>query len=756
MNFINNNTSSTSLIFAWLAKEKEVVYKIYLLALLQGVLFIAIPLGIQGIITYTMAGKFTASLIVLSLITVLATLFIGILQLWQMRINETLQEKIFSQLVERITVFLDAAKKATLKKVIAHFFEVVTLQKGVAKILLDLSFSVISIVFGLLILPAYSSWFLIFTILLSISFYLIVTYYGKKAISANIKTSSQKYLLFDWFLESSQSKDEKKTDTKSDELLLNYIDERKSYYITLENQYKGILVFKILFVSILLFLGTYLVQIGQLNIGQFVASEIIILLVINSVEKLVSSLGTFYDIITALTKIEYMFQEDMERSFLNSEEQSTLPSTNQIYSHSYSKQFKRVFYAILLTGFVLLFLPWTQNIDMDGQVSVLNPESKPQNINSRIAGRIEKWYIQDGDLVRKNDTIAFISEIKEDYVDPMLVERSESQVRSKEVAMESYEGKLNAIDQQIDALNKSLRLKTEQVKNKLFQVRAKLSSDSIEAIAAKNNYKVTEEQFKRYEELLNKGIISKTDYENRKVKLQDALAKTISADNKIINTRNELLNTEIELNATQQEYNEKLMKSESEKFSTLSMFYEAEGSLTKLQNQVSNYSLRKSYYYVLAPQDGYINNIAVKGVGEIIKEGGSLCDIMPLQTEQAVELFVDPMNLPLIENGLTVQLMFDGWPTFVFSGWPGVSYGTFKAEIVAFDKSISSNGKFRVLAINKGERWPDAIQIGGGVHGFALLKNVPMIYELWRKANGFPPEYYKENTAALSTKDEKK
>jgi multidrug resistance efflux pump len=756
MNFQNSNKNSATLIFKWLANERAVVYKIYLLALLQGVLFIAIPLGIQGIIIYTMAGKFTASLILLSVITVLATLFIGILQLWQMRINETLQEKIFAQLTERINFFLDSTKKLKLKKVIAHFFEVVTLQKGVAKILLDLSFSVISIVFGLMILPAYSSWFLIFTIVLSITFYLIVTYYGKKAINANIKTSSQKYLLFHWFQELVNSENSQDSSKKTDDLLLNYIEERKVYYNTLEDQYKGILVFKVLFVSILLFLGTYLVQIGQLNIGQFVASEIIILLVINSVEKLVSSLGTCYDIITALTKIEYMFAEEPEGSFLNSEEESTLPSTKAIYSHIYSKRIKFIFNSILLTGVVILFLPWTQNVDMDGQVSVLNPESKPQNLTSRIAGRIEKWYINDGDLVRKNDTIAFISEIKEEYVDPKLVERSESQVKSKEVAMESYEGKLNAIEKQIDALNKSLRLKTEQVRNKLIQVRAKLSSDSIEAIAAKNNYRVTEEQFKRYEELLNKGVISKTDYENRKVKLQDALAKTISAENKIINTRNELLNTEIELNATQQEYNEKLMKSESDKFSTLSMFYEAEGSLTKLQNQVSNYSLRKSYYYVLAPQDGYINNIAVKGVGEIIKEGGSLCDIMPLQSEQAVELFVDPMNLPLIEKGLNVQLMFDGWPTFVFSGWPGVSYGTFRAEIVAFDKSISSNGKFRVLAVNKGEKWPAAIQIGGGVHGFALLKNVPVVYELWRKANGFPPEYYKENADKVIEKDEKK
>lgn len=735
-----------SLLFKWLSKEKTVIYKIYLLALLQGVMYVAIPLGIQGIITYTMAGKFTASLFLLSFITILATFFIGLLQLWQMRINETLQQTIFSQLVDKINSFLSPGLRDKIQSVISHFFEVVTLQKGIAKILLDLSFSVISIIFGLLILPAYSSWFVFFTLILGVSFYMIVTYYGKKAIQANLKTSSQKYAIFKWFQEVSDSKENINTDTKSNELLFTYLTEKKSYYLTIENQYKGILVFKVLFVSILLFLGAYLVQIGELNIGQFVASEIIILLVINSVEKLVSSLGTCYEIITALTKIEQMFADEPERSFLNSDEEPELVSYRAVYHHPYSRRIKFIFYSIILSGIIILFLPWTQNIDLDGEVSVLNPENKPQNITSRIAGRIEKWYINDGDLVHKNDTIAFISEIKEDYVDPLLVERSESQVKSKEVAMESYEGKLKAIDQQIDALNASLRLKTEQIRNKLIQVKAKLNSDSIEAVAAKNNYHISEEQFKRYEELLNKGVISKTDFENRKLKLQEALAKSISAENKIVNTKNELLNTELELTTTQQEYTEKLMKTESDKYSTLSLFYEAEGSLTKLQNQVSNYSLRRSYYYVLAPQEGYINNIMVKGVGEIIKEGGILCNIVPLQTEQAVELYVDPVNLPLIQKGLVVQLMFDGWPTFVFSGWPGISYGTFSAEIAAFDKSISPNGKFRVLAVNKGEKWPEAIQIGGGVQGFALLKDVPLIYELWRKANGFPPEYYSQKT----------
>lgn len=728
----------TKLLFKWLSREKKVVYNIYALALLQGALYITIPLTIQGIITYTMAGRFSASLALLSLLTILATLFIGLLQLGQMRLNETLQERIFCGLTERIAKV--TGTDSGVREKIAHFFEVVTLQKGIGKILLELSFSVISIIFGLLLLPAYSNWFVIFSFILGAVFYLIVSYYGKKAQDANINTSTQKYQIFHTLSSSDFSA------VKIDSELNQYLDYRKEYYDTFEKQYKGILIFKILFVSVLLFLGAYLVQIGELNIGQFVASEIIILLIITSVEKLVGSLDTCYDIVTALYKIEHLFEKTPEESYLLSTETNYLSATSKVYRPNYTKQFKWIFYSLLGTCVVVLFLPWTQSIDMSGEVSVLNPENKPQQVTSRIAGRVEKWFIRDGDFVKKNDTIAFISEIKEEYMDSLLVQRSESQVKAKEVSLQSYESKVSAINEQIDAINKALTLKTKQVKNGVRQVIAKLSSDSAEAEASHNNYKVAEEQFNRYEELLKKGVISKTDLENRKVKVQEAYAKKISAENKITATKNELLNAELELNATLQEYNEKLMKAESDKFSTISMVYEAEGSLTKLQNQLSNYSLRSTYYYVLAPQDGYVNNMALKGLGEIVKEGGMLCNIVPVQKEQAVELYINPVDLPLIAKGQRVQLIFDGWPAFVFSGWPGLSYGSFSAEIVTFDKVISPNGKFRILAMNKSDKWPTAIQIGGGVKGFALLDNVPVIYELWRKANGFPPEFYQSKT----------
>ncbi len=745
-----NKLNPAVTIFKWLRNEREVIIKIYFLAILQGALYLLMPLGIQGIITYIMAGSFSASLVLLSTITILAVFYIGVLQLWQMRINETLQERIFAQITDRWSRLISKSQEETLRYKVAHFLEVTTLQKGISKILLDFSFSVISILFGLLILPAYNTWFLLFVILLGGAFYVLVIYFSRNAIDENLKTSTQKYYLLEWFTRSFNTDQPEQGQRRTDELLTSYLRHRKSYFSNIEKQYKGILIFKVVFVSVLIFLGAFLVHLGELNIGQFVASEIIILLVVNGVEKLVGSLDTFYDIITGLEKIERTLSGTPSTSFLNSEYHPVLKSHSEIYSHPYSRRIKRVIAIMLVIASVVLIAPWTQNVEMHGKVTVLDPEQKPQNVTSRISGRVEKWFINDGQLVKKNDTIAFISEIKEDYIDPLLVQRSEAQVRSKEFSVKSYEEKINAIDFQIDALNKSLTIKTGQLRNKVLQSRAKLASDSADLMAAINNYKITEEQFKRYEDLLVKGVISKTDFENRKVKMQEAYAKRVSAENKMVNARNDLNNAELELGSVQQEYREKLMKAESDKYATISSLYDAEGALTKLQNQLSNYSMRRSFYYVTAPQDGYIHNVAISGVGEIIKEGGILCDIVPLMRDQVVELYVEPVDLPLIDTGRTIQLVFDGWPVFAFSGWPGLSYGTFSAEVITFDKVISNNGKFRVLARNSGERWPSAIQMGGGVRGFALLKDVPLIYELWRQVNGFPPEFYKETYSSTN------
>lgn len=437
---------------------------------------------------------------------------------------------------------------------------------------------------------------------------------------------------------------------------------------------------------------------------------------------------------------------------------------NQYTSFSMLKNYSSitVLSKVLLVSFIaillIMFLPWTQNIRSRGYVTTLQPDQRPQTINSVIAGKIEKWFVREGDFVNKGDTILFISEIKDDYFDPNLLSRTEEQIKAKELTVKSYMEKVNSLDAQIDALFQTKKLKIEQAKNYIKQSQLKVLSDSVDLEAAKTNYQIAEKQFKRQEELYEQGLKSLTDLESRKLKLQETQSKLISAENKLLTSRNELINAQVEINSINNQYIDKLSKAESDKYTALSNMYDAEAIVTKMQNQYMNYSVRQGMYYITAPQDGYITKAIRSGIGETLKEGEEMVSIMPAKYDLAVEMYIKPFDLPLISRGQKVRFMFDGWPSVVFSGWPNVSYGTFGGVVVAIDNFISENGKYRILvAPDKNDvKWPDGLRVGSGANGMALLKDVSIWYELWRNLNGFPPDYYKvENKDNIEDKKKK-
>lgn len=399
---------------------------------------------------------------------------------------------------------------------------------------------------------------------------------------------------------------------------------------------------------------------------------------------------------------------------------------------------------ISFVGFILLFMPWTQNIQSKGYVTTLHPDQRPQTIHSIIAGRIENWFVREGDFVHKGDTILFISEIKDEYFDPDLLSRTEDQIKTKELAVNSYMEKVRAIDGQIDALLKTKKLKIEQANNYMHQAHLKIQSDSIYYEVAVTNYQIVLDQYNRAKELYNDGLKSLTDLESRKLKMREALAKKNDAENKLLTSRNALINAKVELSSIENQYIDKLAKSESNKYAALSAMYDAEATVTKMQNQYMNYSIRTGLYYITAPQDGYVTKAIRSGIGETIKEGEDIVSIMPSDYDLAVAMYVRPMDIPLIKQGQPVRFVFDGWPNVVFSGWPGVSYGTYGGEVVAIDNNISENGKYRILVApaKDDNPWPAVLRVGSGANGMALLQNVPIWYELWRNLNGFPPDYY--------------
>ncbi len=430
-------------------------------------------------------------------------------------------------------------------------------------------------------------------------------------------------------------------------------------------------------------------------------------------------------------------------------------STDKVFHQRHYKHFNRFLLGSAIFGIVLLFFPWTQNIRGKGYLTTLTPDQRPQTIQSPIPGRIEKWYVQEGDYVKKGDTILFISEVKGEYFDPKLVERTGQQIKAKEASVTSYEGKVKALNNQIKAISDERVLKLQQAQNKLLQSKLKVQSDSIDLEAAQTNIEIAKKQYDRVVQLQSEGLKAVTDVEEKRLKLQESQAKLISQENKLLASRNEILNAMVEINRVGAEYTDKISKAQSDMYTAQSSQFDSEAQVTKLENEFTNYSMRNDMYYIRAPQNGYITKVLRGGIGETFKEGDRLVGIMPSDIDRAVETFIDPIDLPLLQIGEKARIQFDGWPAIVFSGWPNASFGTYGGKVVAIETFISDNGKFRLLLAPDpdDQPWPKDIQVGSGANTIALLQDVPIWYELWRQLNGFPPNYYQqENTTTKKDK----
>ncbi len=416
----------------------------------------------------------------------------------------------------------------------------------------------------------------------------------------------------------------------------------------------------------------------------------------------------------------------------------------EVFHSTRYKLFNRFIGAFAIVGIIILFLPWTQNVTGNGFITTLTPDQRPQTIQSPIPGRIEKWYVKEGDFVKKGDTILFISEIKNEYQDPLLIERTTMQRDAKNKSVLSYKEKIRALNNQVSALNRERQLKLSQAKNKLEQSYLKVKTDSIDFQAAKINLEIAKKQFNRTETLEKEGLKAIKDVEEKRLKLQEVQAKLIAQENKLLASRNNVINAGLEINRISASYSDKIAKSQSDKYTAESNQFEAEVQVSKLENQTSNYEIRNALYYITAPQNGFVNKAIRAGIGETFKEGEKLVGIMPSNYDLAVETYVDPIDLPLIHIGEEIRIQFDGWPAIFFSGWPNAAYGTYAGKVVAVETFISENGKFRVLIApdaNENE-WPKNVRVGSGAYTIALLEDVPIWYELWRKLNDFPPNYY--------------
>lgn len=404
----------------------------------------------------------------------------------------------------------------------------------------------------------------------------------------------------------------------------------------------------------------------------------------------------------------------------------------------------RILLVLLLLVIIIMFLPWTQVVHGRGNVTSVDPSNRPQKVPAVVPGQIQKWYVQEGEIVEKGDTIVKLTEVKNQYLDSQLLARTQNRIEAKQAQRKSLQDKLTNLKNQIENIRLNRDLKVQQLQNKLIQNRQQIIADSMELAAAEIDVDVTRNQLKRIEKLREDGLKSLSQVQDKRLAYQAAVAKMSAAQSKLNQSRNKRENLKNRLEQVTNTFQNKIANFRSRINTTQSKRSSLTSTITKLENQLSNYRQRADFRHIRAPQQGQIVKVVRAGVGEILKKGETVVRIMPDSFKRAVELYISPNDYPLLRKGEKALLQFDGWPSIVFSGWPGVSYGTFKGKIYAIDNFISKNGKFRILIKPKEDAapWPNPVRAGSGASGMVMLSEVPVWYEIWRQLNGFPPQYY--------------
>ncbi len=310
----------------FLDNERRLLYLILFYAMLYGAIGLVLPLGIQAIINFILAGRISTSWIVLIVVITIGLTISGVIKIVQMKLVERLEQRIFAmsafELAVRIPrIKLEAIQHRYAPEFINQFFDTVNLQKGIAKLVIDYPTAALQVFFGLILISAYHPYFLFFSLIVALVLYLLFKFTGPLGIDSSLRESTGKYKVAEWLEELGRNMGTFKLAgitnlpmLKIDKLVSDWLHYRRRHFGILITQYKVMVVFNVLTVVALLILGSLLLIDNQISFGQFVAAEIVIILIMNSIEKLITGLASVYDTLTALEKLGMITDLPMEGS----------------------------------------------------------------------------------------------------------------------------------------------------------------------------------------------------------------------------------------------------------------------------------------------------------------------------------------------------------------------------------------------------------------------------------------------------------
>ena len=398
---------------------------------------------------------------------------------------------------------------------------------------------------------------------------------------------------------------------------------------------------------------------------------------------------------------------------------------------------------LIVTAVALTLTPWQQNIPGSGRVIAFSPEERLQQIEAVIEGRIVKWHVVEGSVVKRGDPIVELTDN-----DPSILVRLDEERDQNVRTIEQGESRAGSLDNRVASLIETLTSSVEAAALREQMGRERVTAAE-QGLTAARAAKVTADlNIERQRALMAKGLTS-----TRGVELADleAATRTAEVDRSIATlnaARSEAASLRAELQRTRADADARVEEARAARAAANSDVAKSRGELAKLDVRVA----RQRTQQVTAPTDGTVLRVLARQSGELLKAGSPLAVIVPASNKDVVELWVDGNDMPMLALGNTARLQFEGWPALQFSGWPSIAVGTFGGRILLIDPTDNGKGKFRVLVEPdpRDAPWPSRRFLRQGVraNGWVLLKVVPIGYELWRQFNGFPPVVSLDEPAA--------
>ncbi len=392
---------------------------------------------------------------------------------------------------------------------------------------------------------------------------------------------------------------------------------------------------------------------------------------------------------------------------------------------------------LLVAGFVLLLLPWQQNVSGSGRVVAYSPTQRTQNIEAPIEGRVVRFFVHEGSQVEAGDPIAEISDN-----DPSLMLRLREERDAVRERQEAARARLSSIDDRIGSLSGSRRAAMSAASSRTRMAKERLLGAEQSLQASEATQKTAQLNLVRQQALFEKGLSSTRALElsdleavRTRTEVDRARAVQSAARSELLALRQDELRVGTDASALLEDV-------KAARATALAEIANATAELARIEVRLA----RQASQAVKAPAKGTILRLLQGLGGDMVKSGDPLATLVPDTDARAVELWLDGNDVPLLAPGQSVRLQFEGWPAVQFVGWPSVAIGTFPGRVAVIDATDNGKGKFRALIVPdehtaNHERWPSKryLRQGVRVNGWVLLSTVRIGYELWRQFNGFPP-----------------